>query len=304
MDAEHKKEYWQRMLSNLVLLLAVSLSLFLFGGCTMAESQTEHDATQVIRIATDYREEDLGYLQLQSFAQTVFEKSAGTMMVQLYKKDEWSTAERFVDYLNIDALEMACLPMSQAITLQPMYEIYEQPYLFSGLQAVEAYLSGSAMQKALQHLPEAYHGVGLVADGYSYWVQGASARMMSYGAVKHLAEIHELKNTYVYDVQAIYRLHPLVASGTWWTTLSEQQQTCIVDSFQESIKSILIHQKEIAPKRLAESGADVYSILPVEQAGITGQWMNQRETYFLLHSDALTIYWRPTVITIVSGKET
>ncbi|MBQ2776245.1 MAG: hypothetical protein IJF50_02000, partial [Peptococcaceae bacterium] len=100
MDAEHKKEYWQRMLSNLVLLLAVSLSLFLFGGCTMAESQTEHDATQVIRIATDYREEDLGYLQLQSFAQTVSEKSAGTMMVQLYKKDEWSTAERFVDYLN------------------------------------------------------------------------------------------------------------------------------------------------------------------------------------------------------------
>lgn len=39
MDAEHKKEYWQRMLPNLVLLMMVLLSLF----CLLVSDDNNHD---------------------------------------------------------------------------------------------------------------------------------------------------------------------------------------------------------------------------------------------------------------------
>lgn len=303
MDAEHKKEYWQRMLANLVLLIMVALSLFLFSACAPVEPQNYQETAQVIRIGTDYKKEDLGYQQLQIFAQTVSEKSNGAIEVKVYATEEWSPAESFIEYLDAGALEMVCLPSIEATKLQPMYEIYQQPYLFSNMQAVETYLSGNGAQKALQQLPEKYYGVGFVADGYAFWMQGLSAEWVSYGTVKHLAEIHELKDTPVYDVRAVYHLHPLLASQTWWSSLTKQAQQWIVESYQDSLKSIYIHQKEIAPKRLTELGVVLYQTLPAEQAGLMEKWLNQRELYLASHSDILTAYWRPTVITTVIGEE-
>ena len=67
MEAEHKKEYRQRILPAVVLLLVFVLPLFLFTGCAARNEQTMN-AVHVVRLATDYREEDLGYQQLQIFA--------------------------------------------------------------------------------------------------------------------------------------------------------------------------------------------------------------------------------------------
>jgi len=302
MEAEHKKEYRQRILPAVVLLLVFVLPLFLFTGCTAKNEQTMN-AVHVVRLATDYREEDLGYQQLQIFAQGVSEKSKGALEVQIYKAGEWSNAESFLEYINSGVLDMACLPGEQAVILQPGYAVYEQPYLFSGLSMVEQYVCGTVAHKALQQLPQEYYGIGFVADGYRYWVQQSSDKMYSYGMVKHLAEIHELENTIIYDVQAVYGLHPLVVSQKWWADLAEQEQLWLQESFQESLKSILIHQKEIAPQRLEDSGAVVGRMIPAELSGITMQWLNQRELYFLSHSDVLTAYWRPTVVTVMNGEE-
>lgn len=303
MDAGQKKEYQRDMLPNLILLTLLLLSLFLFSGCGARIQGTEQRTTHVIRIATDYREEHLGYQQLQMFAQNVLEKSNGTMEVRLYQTGEWSDASYFAEYIDAGALEMACIPTEQAAVLQPAYALYEQPYLFSNLQSVKNYVTGSAAQTALQQLPQEYYGVGMVTDGYCYFTSD-TLQLLSYGTVKHLAEIHELGDTPIYDVQAVYRLHPLIASQRWWEALTEEEQGWIQESFQEALESIFIHQEEIAPQRLIESGAVVQQALPAELAGYTERWMNQRESYFASHSDAITAHWRLMVTAPIIGEET
>ena len=302
MDAEDKKEYRRYMLPYLILLL-VLLSLFLCSGCGTGIQFTKTDMARGIRLATDYQEGDLGYQQLQMFAQSVAEKSDGVLKVQIYGKNEWSTAESFTSYLKTGELELACLPAAEASLLQPLYAIYEQPYLFSNLQTVERYVSGTVAATALQKLPQYYPGVGFVANGYSYLVQQDNVQLYSYGMVKHFAEIHALDHATVYDVRAQYQLHPLLASDVWWDTLTVQEQRWIQESFQESLESIFIHQKEIAPQRLLERGVLLQTVLPVELAGYTELWMGKREAYFLTHSDSLTVYWRPTVTVPVIGEE-
>lgn len=304
MDAGRKKEYRRFVSPSLVLLLTLLLSLFLLSGCDGLGRQTEQDAVHVIRLATDYREEHLGYQQLQIFAKNLSDKSHGAVEVQLYQTGRWSKAESFTRYIDVGTLEMACLPIKQAAALQPMYAIYEQPYLFPSLQLVERYVTGTNAQTALQQLPPAYYGIGFVADGYCYVTEPGKAELFSYGDVKRLAEIHELSAATVYDVQTVYRLHPLIVSQQWWRTLTEQEQIWIQESFQESLTAIFIYQREIAPQRLVESDVTVQQNLPPEWMYLTERWVNQRELYFSLHSDVLTAYWRPTVTVPTIGKET
>lgn len=305
MDAKHKKEYRQcAELPYFVLFLFLSLSLFLFSGCSNAKQALEQKATYAIRVATDFREEDLGYQQLCVFAQSLSELSDGALEVKLYKKGEWSEAERFAEYVTCGSLEMACVPITQAIALQPIYAIYEQPYLFSDLKAVEEYSLSNAAQNALRLLPQSYYGLGFVASGYNYLVQKESLQSLSYGSVKHLAEIHELDDAVVYDVRAQYDIQPLIVSSKWWNTLTESEQTWIQESFNKSLKYILEYQREFDSKPLEECEIIVQSVLPVGLSEYTERLLSQREAYFSSHSDTLTAYWRPTGITTMIGKET
>lgn len=102
-------------------------------------------------MATDYRKDSIGYQQLEDFARILQEKSQNTIVVSLYGSGEWSQAYSFVDYIKLGSLEMACLKPAEMIRLQPAYELYQQPYLFTSLQAVESYISGDAAKKHCRH---------------------------------------------------------------------------------------------------------------------------------------------------------
>lgn len=305
MDADNKKEYKRYIeLSYFMLILLLSFSLFLFSGCSNTKQVPEQKASHVIRIVTDYREDDLGYQQLFTFAQSLAEISDGALEARLYQSGEWSKAESFIEYLDCESIEMACISISQAIDLQPMYAIYEQPYLFYNLQAVENYVLGNAAQTALNLLPASYHGVGWVANGYNYFVQKQSLQSVSYGTLQHLLQICELSDAMVYDVQAQYSLYPLIASSKWWNTLTELEQAWIQESFEKSLEYILNYQKETLPQQMTEDGIILQSVLPAELSKYTEQWISQREAYFASRSDVLTAYWRPAVMTTIIGKET
>ena len=237
MEAGWKRKYRRHAwMSDLILLILLLLPLFLLSGCGNNAEAVMDRNLEVIRLASDYEQDDLGYWQLEAFAQALQEKSDGALTVQLYKKDVWSKAESFAAYLDAGSIEMACMPMEEAILMQPSYAVYKQPYLFSGLQAVENYVLGVTGKEALQQLPHGYYGIGLVADGYQYLVQQETIKSYSYGTLKRLAKIHELDGAAVYAVQAIYQLHPLIASKAWWDGLTEQEQLWIQDAFTESLK--------------------------------------------------------------------
>lgn len=304
MDAERKKEYWQQMLPALVLLIVLSVPLFLCSGCTKVGHSADMETAQVIRVATAYNEHHFGYHQLEFMAQSVAEKSNGMLQMELYAEAEWSKTESFLEYLDAGTLQMACLPSQEAIALQPMYALYEQPYLFSSLQMVEQYVCGSAAKNALQQLPPAYYGIGMVADGYRYWASQTPNPWCAYGEVSHLASIQELNNMVLYDVQTVYGLHPLIASQKWWDTLTEQQQLWITESFAASLQESIRVQKETTSQELIEKGVTVYTVLPETLSYLTMQWQNQRETYFLSHNDTLTAYWRPVTVPAIIGEET
>ena len=286
MEAGWKRKYRRHAwMSDLILLMLLLLPLFLLSGCVSNAVSVTGRNPEVIRLVSDYEQEDLGYWQLEAFAQALQEKSDGALTVQLYKKDAWSKAESFVAYLDAGSIEMVCMPMEEAISMQPSFAVYKQPYLFSGLQAVENYVLGAASKKVLQQLPNGYYGIGLVADGYQYLVQQETMKSYSYGTLKRLAKIHELDGAAVYAVQAIYQLHPLIASRDWWVDLTEQEQLWVQDAFTESLQNAFVYQKDIAGQRLYESGITVQSVLPPELTGYTEQYMMQREAYFSVHAD-------------------
>lgn len=303
MDAEIEKEYRWHMLPYFILILLLSFSLFVFSGCSDRGRVLEQEKIHTIRIATDYRETDFGYQQLSIFAQNLFELSNGTMKVQIYKTNEWSKEESFIEYINCESLEIACVSMSQVALLQPMYEVYEQAYLFDDLQVVENYILGSAVQSALKLLPSSYYGIGMIADGYSYLIHDKLYLDLSYGTVKHLADIHELNGVVIYDAQANYRLHPLITSSKWWNTLTELEQTWIRESFKISLERILECQEDLILQQTAENEIMVQSMLSAELSDYKEQQISQREAYFASHSDAITVYWRTKVMETIIGEE-
>ena len=112
------------------------------------------------------------------------EKSQNTIVVSLYGSGEWSQAYSFVDYIKLGSLEMACLKPAEMLRLQPAYELYQQPYLFTSLQAVESYISGDAGKKHCRHCLLRYYGIGFVPDGYQYLLDDGQPQWLSYGELK------------------------------------------------------------------------------------------------------------------------
>lgn len=281
------------------IILWMLLFLCLLTGCGRAPllQTIESEQKVAIRLATNDREDSIGYQQLQDFARLVQERSDNTIVVKIYGAGEWSSPESFLEYLTLGTLEMACLEPTTAMQLQPAYELYQQPYLFASLQEIETYLCGEEGKKALQILPKAYHGVGFVPDGYLYYLaDGENSQWVSYGVLKQKGQTKNLETAQVYDLKAIYNLQPLVAQSSWWDTLTEEQQGWIVESFQEAVKTSLAQQEDKDPAQTLLASGVVF------QENTSAEWnryytsaMNQRETYFSGHRDVLTAYWRPVV---------
>lgn len=268
--------------------------LLFFTGCDatpISESVTSEQKLAV-RIITDYRADSIGYQQLQEFARLLQEKSANTIVVQLYERGEWSEPENFLEYVDLQSVEMACLPMKQASLLQPTYMLFEQPYLFSSLHEVENYIKGETGRDALNTLPENYYGIGFVPDGYLYLVNQEGMQWVSYGDLKQMGQTKALEEALVYDLQAIYQLHPLVTSHSWWDGLTEEQQAWIQESFQEALVAIFIQQNDQEPAQMLLSvGVEFQNSSVPEWSTYSGMYLNQREQYFAEHNDQLTVYW-------------
>lgn len=285
--------------SSVTLVLVLLSALLLLQGCSGASApQTAgNEQRMVIRLATEYRMDSIGYQALQEFSKRLLEKSENTMVVQLYGRGEWSKAESFTEYVQLGSLEMASLQVADAIQLQPAYAVYEQPYLFSGLQAVEQYIAGATGRKALDTLPAVYYGIGFVPDGDLYLLNGEQLQWKSYGDMKQLGQTKALTGAAVYDLKAVYSLQPLVTSREWWDGLTEQQQIWIQESFQEAVAASFVQQTDKNPAQSLLSAGVVFqdSTMP-EWSSYSSMYLQQRETYFAEHSDSLTAYWRPVIV--------
>lgn len=281
---------------TLVLML---MAVFLLQGCKAAPVPQAADGEHhmVIRLATDYRVDSIGYQQLQDFGNRLQEKSENTMVVQLYSRGEWSKAESFADYVQLGTVEMACLPITNASLLQPAYMVYDQPYLFSNLPAAQTYITGEAGRKALNTMPPAYYGIGFVPDGYLYLLNNGQLQWISYGDLKQMGQTKALAGTKVYDLKALYSVQPLVTSRVWWDELGEQQQSWIQESFQEAVVASFVQQTDKDPAQsLLSAGVIFQANTTPEWSSYSGAYLQQRETYFAEHSDSLTAYWRPVVV--------
>ena len=142
-----------------------------------------------------------GISSYRIFARLLQEKSGNTMLVKLYSAGAWSQSESFVEYIKLGSLEMACLEPTEMQRLQPAYGLYQQPYLFTTLQAVESYITGDVGRKALDTLPAEYYGVGFVPDGFQYLLQSGDAQWVSYGTLKNMGQTKALEGIAVYDLQ-------------------------------------------------------------------------------------------------------
>lgn len=283
------------------------LSLIMIGCGDKAPTQEALAGEQelAIRLATNYRQGSIGYQQLENFAQTLQEKSENTIVVKVYATNEWSNAEEFAEYVELGSLEMACLKLESAEQLQTAYALYKQPYLFSNLQAVESYILGAEGRKALDILPQDFYGVGFVPDGYLYLVDNGQVQWESYGIVKHLGETKALENTKIYDLRAVYSIQPLVTMRDWWDMLTEEQQSWIQESFSEAVVFSFAGQRESDPTQtLLSSGVIFEDNTAPAWNSYSSMYQNQREAYFAEHSDSLTAYWRPVVISpAITGEE-
>ena len=293
--------------NGFMLVLMVFWILVCMPGCDRAPAPETAASEQrmAIRLATDYRADSIGYQQLQEFARLIQEKSENTIVVNLYERGEWSEADSFAEYVALESIEMACMPLEQAKQLQAAYAVYEQPYLFSGLQAVESYIAEEAGRKALDLLPDAYYGIGLVPDGYLYLVNDGDLRWVSYGDLKQLGQTKALGNAAVYDLQAVYQLQPLVTSHSWWDSLTEEQQGWVQESFREALSVAFIQQEDKNPAQSLLSAGVVFqdSTMP-EWSAYSSMYLSQREQYFAEHSDGLTAYWRPVAVQpLITGEE-
>jgi TRAP-type C4-dicarboxylate transport system substrate-binding protein len=287
-------------------IFTLALALLLLAGCAGVSTPQAVESEQgiAIRLATDYREDSIGYRQLQAFAQTLQEKSKGTMLVKLYSAGEWSPAESFIDYVQSGSLEMACLEPAEMQQLQPAYELYQQPYLFASLQDVNNYVTGTVGRQALDTLPQAYYGIGFALDGYAYLLQQEDVTWISYGNLKKLGQTKALDEATVYDLRAIYRLQPLVTKRDWWEALTEEQQTWVQDSFQEAQLTSLTQQEANEPAQaLLADGVIFADATTPAWVRYSNLYLNQREAYFAAHSDSLTAYWRPIAAPLTSGEE-
>ena len=284
--------------SIFALILMVLTTFCLLAGCTGAPApQTAgNDQRKAIRIATDYRMDSIGYQQLQEFAKRVQEKSKNTIVVKLYDRGAWSETESFAEYVALGTLEMAVLPVETASLLQPAYAVYNQPYLFSSMQDAEGYITGKAGRSALDTLPEGYYGIGFVPDGYLYLLNQGELQWVSYGDLRHLGQTKALSGAALYDLRALYQVHPLVTSREWWDGLSEQQRIWIQESFQEAAAASFIQQTDKNPAQsLLSAGVVFQDSATPEWSSYSAMYLQQRETYFAEHSDSLTVYWRPVI---------
>ena len=278
-------------------LLALLIVLLLAGcGGAPAPQAAASEQKVAIRLATDYRKDSIGYQQLEDFARILQEKSQNTIVVNLYSSGEWSQAYSFVDYIKLGSLEMACLEPAEMIRLQPAYELYQQPYLFTSLQTVENYISGDAGKKALQTLPAEYYGIGFAPDGYQYLLDDGQLQWLSYGELKQKGQTKALGESRVYDLRAVYSLQPVVTLRSWWDALTEEQQGWIQESFAEAITASFAQQVDKDPAQTLLSNSVVFedSTAPA-WSSYYNLYLNQREEYFAAHSDSLTAYWRPVV---------
>ena len=293
--------------SRFALVLMLLLLMAFLPGCNKAPAPQTIGSEQrmVIRIATDYRMDSIGYQQLQEFGKRLQEKSNNTIVTKLYCQGEWSDTESFAEYVKIGNLEMASLQISDVSQLQPEYAIYEQPYLFTGIRDVEKYITGAAGRKALDKLPAEYYGVGFVPDGYLYLLDNGQRQWVSYDELKCLGQTRALAGTAVYDLKAVYSVHPLVTSAEWWDELSEQKQTWIQESFREAQEVSFVQQLDKNPAQSLLSAGVVFqdSTLP-EWSSYSSMYLQEREVYFSEHSDSLTVYWRPVIVEpLITGEE-
>ena len=100
----------------------------------------------------------------------------------------------------------------------------------------------------------------------------------------------------MYDLRALYQVHPLVTSREWWDGLSEQQRIWIQESFQEAAAASFIQQTDKNPAQsLLSAGVVFQDSATPEWSNYSAMYLQQRETYFAEHSDSLTVYWRPVI---------
>ena len=279
--------------------------LLLLTGCggAPAPQTAENEQEIAIRLATNYRDDSIGYQQLQDFARLLQEKSGNTMLVKLYSAGQWSQAESFVDYVKLGSLEMACLEPAE-MRLQPAYELYQQPYLFATLQAVETYITGDVGRKALDTLPDEYYGIGFVPDGFQYLLQSDDVQWVSYGVLKNMGQTKALEGAAVYDLRAVYSLQSLVTMRSWWDSLTEEQQSWVQESFQQALTSSFAQQADKDPAQTLLANGVVFedSTAPAWDS-YSNLYLNQREAYFAEHSNSLTAYWRPVVAELPINEE-